>query len=149
MKENKPDTTATTTARRHADSLPSNCRFLFSSDLILFLYWTVGKAASAAHTRGAVSLVIREDKRYLVAPYGEVSWVKNARAAGEVTLQRGKVTETLGFTELDPAAAGPILHIYYGNEAITRPYFDVPDNPSVADFVQDAPHHPVFLLNEA
>lgn len=96
-----------------------------------------------------ISLVIHDGQRYMVAPYGDVSWVKNARAAGEVTLQRGKVTETLGFTELEPADAGPILQIYYGHEAITRPYFDVPDNPTLDDFVQDAPNHPVFLLDEA
>ena len=35
-----------------------------------------------------VQLVIQDDERWLVAPYGEREWVKNARAAGEVELTR-------------------------------------------------------------
>lgn len=96
-----------------------------------------------------ISLVIDDDRQYMVSPYGEVSWVKNARAAGEVTLRRGGVTQTRTFTELDPAAAGPVLQLYYDQEPITRPYFDVPDRPTLDDFVQDAANHPVFLLDPA
>jgi hypothetical protein len=33
-----------------------------------------------------INLVVRAGQEYLVSPYGEVSWVKNARPAGEVTL---------------------------------------------------------------
>ena len=40
-----------------------------------------------------VQLVIQDDERWLVAPYGEREWVKNARAASEVELTRaGKTT---------------------------------------------------------
>jgi hypothetical protein len=31
-------------------------------------------------------ILIEDDERWLVAPYGEVGWVRNARAAGEVQL---------------------------------------------------------------
>ena len=41
-----------------------------------------------------VSLVQEDDRRWLVSPYGQVSWVKNARAAGQVTLSRGGKAET-------------------------------------------------------
>ena len=35
-----------------------------------------------------VTLVEEAGKRWLVAPYGEVGWVRNARAAEQVTLTR-------------------------------------------------------------
>jgi hypothetical protein len=35
-----------------------------------------------------VQLISDERGRWLVAPYGERSWVKNARAAGEIELAR-------------------------------------------------------------
>lgn len=43
--------------------------------------------------------------RYLVAPYGERAWVKNARAAGAVQLSRGRARERLSITPLDPKGA--------------------------------------------
>ena len=36
-----------------------------------------------------VDVLELDGQRWLVAPYGPVSWVANARAAGEVTLSRG------------------------------------------------------------
>ena len=42
-----------------------------------------------------VTLVERDGKRWLVSPYGEVNWVKNGRAAGEISLLRNGKTETL------------------------------------------------------
>ncbi len=42
-----------------------------------------------------VSLIEEGGKRWLVSPFGQVSWVHNARAAGEVTLSRGRQAETL------------------------------------------------------
>jgi deazaflavin-dependent oxidoreductase (nitroreductase family) len=37
-----------------------------------------------------VTLIETGGQRWLVAPYGEVSWVRNARAARQVTLSRGR-----------------------------------------------------------
>jgi deazaflavin-dependent oxidoreductase (nitroreductase family) len=41
-----------------------------------------------------------DDGHWLVSPFGEVDWVRNVRAAGQVTLQRGKLSETLAATEV-------------------------------------------------
>ncbi len=49
-----------------------------------------------------VSIVRLGEERWLVAPYGERNWVKNARAAGSVELIRGRRREQLGVTELSP-----------------------------------------------
>ncbi len=100
-----------------------------------------GKAYSAP-----VTLVERDGKRYLVAPYGEMNWVRNARAAGRVTLTRGKRSETLAISQVSPEESAPVLKAYLVLEPITRPYFDVkPDSP-LDEFISEAPRHPVFVL---
>jgi deazaflavin-dependent oxidoreductase (nitroreductase family) len=59
-----------------------------------------------------VTLVEENGERWLVSPYGEVGWVKNARATGQVTLKRGRRSEPVGIIELSPDAAAPVLKKY-------------------------------------
>jgi deazaflavin-dependent oxidoreductase (nitroreductase family) len=93
-----------------------------------------------------VTLVTSGTRRWLVAPYGEVAWVRNTRAAGRVTLTRGRRRETFAVKELAPEDSAPVLRQYVKEVPITRPFFDVrPDSPLPA-FVEEAPRHPVFLL---
>jgi deazaflavin-dependent oxidoreductase (nitroreductase family) len=93
-----------------------------------------------------VTLVEEGGQRWLVAPYGEVPWVRNARAAGRVTLTRGRRAETVSLRALSAAEAAPVLRHYVTRVPITRPYFDVtPDSPLTA-FEADAARHPVFAL---
>jgi hypothetical protein len=93
-----------------------------------------------------VTLVEAEARRWLVSPYGEVAWVRNARAAGRVTLARGRHAETVTVRELPPAESAPVLKRYITEVPITRPYFDVrPESPLDA-FVAEASRHPVFLI---
>lgn len=93
-----------------------------------------------------VSIVEQEGQRWVVSPYGEMNWVKNARAAGEVMLSRGGHTETVRIQEAVPEASAPVLKAYLQRETITRPYFDVqPDSPLEA-FIAEAPRHPVFHI---
>ena len=56
-----------------------------------------------------VQLVFRDGQRWLVSPYGERGWVKNARAAGEVELTRALKTERLRVEEVDAQTAAPVL----------------------------------------
>jgi deazaflavin-dependent oxidoreductase (nitroreductase family) len=93
-----------------------------------------------------VTLVEEGGQRWLVAPYGEVPWVRNARAAGRVTLTRGRHAETVSLRALGAAEAAPVLQRYVTRVPITRPYFDVtPDSPLTA-FEAEAARHPVFAL---
>ncbi len=85
-------------------------------------------------------------QRWLVAPYGEVSWVRNARVTGEVTLSRGRRSETLKIREANPQESAPILKKYLTRESIVRPYFDVQPDAPLEAFVAEAPRHPVFQL---
>jgi deazaflavin-dependent oxidoreductase (nitroreductase family) len=95
-----------------------------------------------------VNLVLRNGEAYLVSPYGEVSWVKNARPAGEVTLRRGMHSDVRRIEELDAAAAAPVLRDYWQQNPITHPYFDAsPADPPDA-FLAEAARHPVFRLVE-
>jgi deazaflavin-dependent oxidoreductase (nitroreductase family) len=96
-----------------------------------------------------VTLVVEDGARYLVAPYGTVSWVRNARIAGQVTLSRGRRSETAGVAELSAEEAAPILRAYVAQVPITRPYFDaLPEAPAEA-FAAETRHHPVFRILEA
>jgi deazaflavin-dependent oxidoreductase (nitroreductase family) len=93
-----------------------------------------------------VTLVEAGGQRWLVAPYGAVGWVRNARAARVVRLSRGCRTETAALTELGPTESAPVLRQYVREVPITRPFFDVgPDAPLEA-FAAEAPRHPVFRI---
>jgi hypothetical protein len=93
-----------------------------------------------------VTLVKEGANRWLVAPYGGVSWVRNARAAGQVTPSRGRRAETVTIVELGPEEAAPAMNQYVTEVLITRLFFDAtPDAPFEA-FVAEAPRHPVFRI---
>jgi deazaflavin-dependent oxidoreductase (nitroreductase family) len=93
-----------------------------------------------------VTLVEKDGQRWLVAPYGPVGWVHNARAAGHVQLSRGRRSETVRVKELAPEAAAPILKAYLERVPITRPFFDVAPDAPLAAFAAEAPAHPVFQV---
>jgi deazaflavin-dependent oxidoreductase (nitroreductase family) len=90
--------------------------------------------------------LIEGGDRWLVAPYGEVNWVRNARAAGEVELTRARRTETLRIEEAPPDQAAPVLKRYLKAVAVVRPFFDVKPDSSLEEFTGEAPRHPVFRL---
>jgi len=93
-----------------------------------------------------VTLVEEESIRWLVAPYGEVNWVRNARAAAQVTLSRGRYAERVMIVELEPDESAPVLKKYITEIPITRPFFDVrPESPLEA-FQAEAHRHPVFRV---
>lgn len=96
-----------------------------------------------------VSLVQEDGRRWPVSPYGEVSWLKNARAAGQVTLSRGKKTETVSIQELGLEESAPVLKKYIRLEKMVQPYFDATLDSPLEAFVAEAPRHPVFLIVDA
>ena len=96
-----------------------------------------------------VTLVEQKETRWLVSPYGESNWVKNTRAAGEVSLFAGGKTDTFKIRELNERDSAPILKEYITLEGFVRPYFDIKYNSDVEDFVKIAHKHPVFKLEAA
>ena len=55
-----------------------------------------------------VILTELDGRRYLVSPYGEREWVKNARAAGTVELSRGRRSERPVIVEVGPEESAPV-----------------------------------------
>jgi deazaflavin-dependent oxidoreductase (nitroreductase family) len=114
-----------------------------------YVMTTRGRRTGRLH-RTPVTLVEHEDgRRWLVAPYGPMSWVHNARAAGMVTLRRGAKVEAFGLREVGPDEAGPVLKDYLAFASATRPYFYAHKNSPVSEFVAEAHLHPVFELQLA
>ena len=107
---------------------------------------TVPGRTSGKRWSTPVSIVRIGGERWLVAPYGDRNWVKNARAAGWVELRRGRRRERLGVEELVPADAVPVLQEYYRSGRVTRPFFAVTLESSPEEWLADAPRHPVFRL---
>ena len=66
-----------------------------------------------------VSIIEQGGQRCLVSPYGEVSWVKNARSNGDVILTRAGRSVIHRITEVTPEEAGPVLKAYVQRESIT------------------------------
>ena len=95
-----------------------------------------------------LSIVKEGGERWLVAPYGDRNWVKNARAAGWVELRRGRRRERLAVEELSPADAVPVLRRYYEQVRVTRPFFDVRLSSPDEAWLAEAPRHPVFQLRD-
>lgn len=113
-----------------------------------YLLTTVGRRSGRALTHPAT--IVRDgDRRWLVAPYGAVSWVHNARAAGEVQLRRRGDGRRYTVRELPPAEAGPVLKRYVAVAGVTRPYFAADKDDPVEAFTAEAHLHPVFELRPA
>jgi deazaflavin-dependent oxidoreductase (nitroreductase family) len=93
-----------------------------------------------------VDIIELDDQRWLVAGYGPANWVRNVRAAGEVTLSRGRQSHRFNVEEAESPAAVPVLRKYMTEVRVTRPYFDAaPDSPD-EDVAAELPRHPVFRL---
>jgi F420H(2)-dependent quinone reductase len=107
---------------------------------------TVPGRASGRLWSTPVSIVRIGSERWLVAPYGDRNWVKNARAARWVELRRGRRRERLSIEELTPAEAVPVLQEYYRLGRVTHPFFAVSLESSPEEWLADAPRHPVFRL---
>ena len=109
------------------------------------LLTTRGRTTGRPRTNPVI-LVQHDEQRWLVAPYGAVAWVLNARAAGRVTLRRGRDRQDYTIQELPAAESGPILQRYIRIAPATRPYFQAGKDSPVADFTAEAHRHPVFEL---
>ena len=90
--------------------------------------------------------VEHDGRRWLVAPYGPVSWVRNARASGRVSLARRRDNRDYVIREVPPEEAGPVLKRYVRIAPAARAYFQAGMDSAVEDFVAESDRHPVFEL---
>ena len=110
-----------------------------------WLLTTRGRKTGRPHTN-PVTLVEQDGRSWLVAPYGAVSWVHNARAAGRVCIRRGRGSFDYSVREVGPDEAAPILKRYVGIASAARPYFQASKDSPVGVFRAEAHRHPVFEL---
>lgn len=110
-----------------------------------YLLTTRGRKTGRPRTNPA-TVVEHDGRRWLVAPYGPVSWVHNVRANAQVTLRRRLDTRAYTVREVAPEEAGPVLKRYVAVASATRPYFQATKDSPVEDFVAEADRHPVFEL---
>lgn len=105
-----------------------------------------GRTTGRLHSTPVDVITVGQD-RWLVGAYGPSNWTRNARAAGEVTLRRGRRSQRYTVSEPDPRDAVPVLREYITRIRVTRPYFDAtPDSPDDAIMAELA-MHPVFRLS--
>jgi deazaflavin-dependent oxidoreductase (nitroreductase family) len=104
-----------------------------------------GRKSGQPHTV-PVLLVEQEGKRWLVAPYGAVQWVRNIRVAGAARLSRGRHSEMISVTELEAREAAPILKQYLLKATATRSYFEATKDSPIEAFEREAARHPVFQI---
>lgn len=129
-----------------------------------FALLTVRGRKSGKPIETPIAIFVQEGKRYLIASYGVVNWVRNLRAAGgEATLTRNRRIEKIHAIELPPETAAPIFRQALRSgppgipAAIFRmyrslfvlPYLNVTDNSSLEEFEREVLTHPVFLLQSA
>jgi len=94
-----------------------------------------------------VSLVELHGTRFLVAPRGRTQWVRNAEAAGHVTLKRGSSSRRFRLRAVPDADKPPVLRAYLDRfrPAVQR-YFPVTAGSPPEAFVAIVERYPVFEL---
>lgn len=93
------------------------------------------------------------DRRWVWAPWGEVNWVKNLRAAGRATITKREASEEVTATELDPAERVEFFRDVLGPKARSIPFgvlfIRIADGVDVNRPLQAATDRRVFELHPA
>ena len=94
----------------------------------------------------AMNLMELDGKSYLVAPRGRTQWVRNAEAAGEVTLRRGQARK-FRLRALEDAEKPKVLKTYLTNyKRAVQKFFPVAPDADLAGFAGIAAGYPAFEL---
>lgn len=104
-----------------------------------------GRKTGQLHTT-PVDVMDVGGQRWLVAGYGPANWVRNARAAGEVTLSRGGRQHRYAIAEPAPGEAVPVLRKYLTDIRVIRPYFDATPASPDSEIKAELARHPVLRL---
>jgi deazaflavin-dependent oxidoreductase (nitroreductase family) len=94
-----------------------------------------------------VNLLEWKGKQFLVAPRGRTQWVRNAEAAGEVTLKKGSRRLKFRLGSVAEAEKPEILKAYLDSfKSEVQRYFPVAAGSPVEAFVELTASYPVFEL---
>ncbi len=88
-------------------------------------------------------------ERFLVAPRGRTQWVRNAEAAGEVTLKKGAFRQIYQLRPVADAEKPALLKAYLDSFKTTvQRYFPIPAGSAAESFAAIAGEYPVFELRQ-
>ena len=94
-----------------------------------------------------VDLLVIDEKRFLVAPRGRTQWVRNAEAAGQILLKKGKLRQTFRLRALSDQEKPEILKAYLDTfKREVQTYFPVPAGSPVEAFRPFVETYPAFEL---
>jgi len=96
-----------------------------------------------------IDLLEVNGKRFLVAPRGRTQWVRNAEAAGIVTLKKGSWQQSFSLRAIPDADKPGLLKAYVDSFKTTvQRYFPVHAGSETQAFAGIAANYPVFELME-
>ena len=94
-----------------------------------------------------IDLLEMNGQCFLVAPRGRTQWVRNAEAAGQVTLKRGGFQQSFRLSAIPDAEKPALLKAYLDSFKIAvQRYFPVPAGSDAQVFEGIAANYPVFEL---
>jgi deazaflavin-dependent oxidoreductase (nitroreductase family) len=94
-----------------------------------------------------VNLLELNGKSYLVAPRGRTQWVRNAEAAGEVTLKKGSTRRKFRLNPIPDAEKPQILKAYLDTfRREVQSYFPVAAGSTLEAFAELTSSYPAFEL---
>jgi deazaflavin-dependent oxidoreductase (nitroreductase family) len=109
-----------------------------------------GRKSGLPHTT-ALAIIAVEGRRWVWAPWGEVQWVRNLRAAGRATIAVRGRTEEVSATELDPTQRVAYFRDVLGPLARSIPFgayfIRIVDGVDLKDPVEAAEGRCVFELH--
>jgi hypothetical protein len=122
-----------------SDAMPKTYRLSLGTRLVNALFRLITRLGLGASYRHILTVPGRKTGRLYSTPVDLIEvdghrwlvWVRNARAAGEVTLSRGRHTDKFKVEEAELEAAVPVLRKYIAEIRVTRPYFNA--NPDSSD----------------
>jgi deazaflavin-dependent oxidoreductase (nitroreductase family) len=112
---------------------------------------TVRGRKSGLPRTAAVAIIPVSGRRYVWAPWGEVHWVRNLRAAGRATVTVRGRKEEVSATELDPSERVEFFRDVLGPFARRIPFgvwfIRIVDGVDLNDPLEAAEGRPVFELH--
>jgi deazaflavin-dependent oxidoreductase (nitroreductase family) len=94
-----------------------------------------------------IDLLVLNGTKFLVAPRGRAQWVRNAEAAGEVVLKKGKLRQSYKLRAVSDQEKPAVLKAYLDQfKREVQGYFPVPAGSGVEAFQPLVGNYPAFEL---
>ena len=111
-----------------------------------FFLLSVAGRASGENYSTPVRVISWQGDRWLVARYGDVNWVRNARASGRAQLRRGREWEEVTLVEVDSEHRAPVIQRYLEIDPLSRSALMPAAENNLESYRAAADAHPVFVI---